>query len=431
VTRRALCLVLSVLFLAGACTGRSPTPVASGSRSPSTGASSTVPVTSPSPVVDPLCKPPPREAPGPKRGGALPPAIAKIADQVEQVRGLSFKRPLSPEPLSRVQLAKQVKNSYESQYPKEQAAAEGRALSTLGAIPAGTDLFKAVLDYGTSQILGFYNTQTKKLVFQSDKAFSPLARFTLSHELTHALQDQNFGLGRLDRLNHACQDDRAEAFLSLIEGDAVVSQIQWARTNLSSDEIRKIQEEAALFPPPPASVPQFVQEEFGFPYDAGQAFVQTLITRGGLDALDKALRNPPVSTEQVLHPDKYLKDRPQDARVPDISAELGNGWKAIDFSDVGEGFLRDMLQLELPTTESHQAAAGWDGGQYRAFGKGSQTAVLLMTVWDTDRDAREFAATMQRWVAKRSANVVRTGSSVRVLFGSDKATLGVLLKAAA
>jgi hypothetical protein len=382
-------------------------------------------------VVDPLCKPPPREAPGPRPKGALPPAIAKIADQVEQVRGLSFKRPLSPEPLSHQELARQVSNSYESQYPKEQAAAEGRALSTLGAIPAGTDLFKAVLDYGTSQILGFYNTQTRKLVFQSDKAFSPLARFTLSHELTHALQDQNFGLGRLDRLNRACQDDRAEAFLSLIEGDAVVSQIQWARTNLSGDEIRKIQEEAARFPPPPASVPQFVQEEFGFPYDAGQAFVLTLITQGGLDALDRALRNPPVSTEQVLHPDKYPKDRPQEVQVPDISAKLGKGWKAIDFSDVGEGFLRDMLQLELPTTESHQAAAGWDGGQYRAFGKGSHTAVLLMTVWDTARDAREFAVTMERWVAKRPAKVVRAGSSVSVLFGSDKATLRVLATAAA
>jgi hypothetical protein len=350
---------------------------------------------------------------------------------VEQVRGLSFKRAVSPEPLSHAQLARQVKSSYESQYPKEQAAAEGRALSTLGAIPAGTDLFKAVLDYGTSQILGFYNTQTKKLVFQSDKAFSPLARFTLSHELTHALQDQNFGLGRLDRLSRACRDDRAEAFLSLIEGDAVVSQIQWARTNLSSDEIRKIQEEAARFPPPPASVPQFVREEFAFPYDAGQMFVQTLMTQGGLDALDKALRNPPVSTEQVLHPDRYPKDRPQDVQVPDISAKLGKGWKAIDFSDVGEGFLGDMLQLELPTTESQQAAAGWDGGQYRAFGEGSHTAVLLMTVWDTVRDAREFAATMEHWVAKRPAKVLRAGSSVSVLFGSDKATLRVLAKAAA
>src|SRR5207247_6694810 len=123
-----------------------------------------------------------------------------------------------------------------------------RALITMGALPAGTDLYEAVLDFGTSQILGFYDTQTHELVFQSNKGFSPLARFTLAHELTHALQDQNFGLGRLDRLNRTCRDDRAEAFLSLIEGDAVESQVRWARANLSHGELRRTSREAAILP---------------------------------------------------------------------------------------------------------------------------------------------------------------------------------------
>lgn len=321
-------------------------------------------------------------------------------------------------------------DSYEEQYPKEQAGVEGRALITMGALPAGTDLYKAVLDFGTSQILGFYDTETHRLVFRSNKAFSPLARFTLSHELTHALQDQNFGLGRLDRLNRACRDDRAEAFLSLIEGDAVVSQIRWARANLSNGEIQQIQSEAARIPPPPASVPRFVQEVFGFPYEAGQAFVETILARGGLDALDDALRHPPVSTEQVLHPARYPKDTPRPVRAPDISASLGKGWKAIDFSDVGEGFLRDMFRLELPAPEARQAAAGWDGGQYRAFGKGSRTAVLLRTVWDTQRDAREFSTSMDRWIGHGRAKVVLEGASVTVLFASNAATLRLLETAA-
>ncbi|HEY3210704.1 MAG TPA: hypothetical protein VGL18_13110 [Actinomycetota bacterium] len=428
-TRRALSGFLTVLFLAGACTGAKPSPVASGSRSPSASASAGVsPSASPakSAGVDPLCKPPPPEKPSSKKGGGLPRAIAKIADQVQEVRGLSFKRPVSPEPVSRQQMARMLTDSYEENYPKDQAAAEGRALVTMGALPAGTDLYKAVLAFGTSQILGFYDTQTHRLVFQSNKAFSPLARFTLSHELTHALQDQNFGLGRLDRLNRTCRDDRAEAFLSLIEGDAVVSQIRWARANLSNDEIQQIQSEAARIPPPPASVPRFVQEVFGFPYDAGQVFVQDILARGGLDALDAALRHPPISTEQVLHPAKYPKDTPRDVHAPDISARLGKGWKAIDFSDVGEGFLREMFQLELPAPEARQAAAGWDGGQYRAFGKGARTAVLLTTVWDTGRDAREFSDTMQRWVRHRRAKAVRMGASVNVLFASDAATLRLL-----
>jgi len=327
-------------------------------------------------------------------------------------------------------MARMLTRAYQDQYPKAQAAAEERALITMGALPAGTDLYKAVLDFGTSQILGFYDTQTRRLVFQSNQAFSPLARFTLAHELTHALQDQNFGLGRLDRLNRTCRDDRAEAFLSLIEGDAVESQIRWARANLSNDEILEIQREAASIPPAPASVPRFVQAEFAFPYAAGQSFVETIIAGGGLSALDKVLRHPPVSTEQILHPAKYPKDAPRDVRAPDISAKLGKGWKATDFSDVGEGFLRDMFQLELPAPEARQAAAGWDGGQYRAFGKGSRTAVLLITAWDTELDAREFSGTIERWISKRLAKVVREGTSVTVLFASDKATLRLLDSAA-
>lgn len=430
-SRRAIAILLAALFLAAACTGRTPVPVASGSSSRSPSPQGTASTSSkPSTAVDPLCNPPPREAPGPKKGGSLPPAIAKIAGQVEKERGLSFKRPVVPEPVSRQQMAGLVRDSYQRQYPKDQAAAEGRALSTIGVLPAGTNLYKAVVDFGTSQILGFYDIQTNKLVFESDKAFSPFARFTLSHELTHALQDQNFGLGRLDQLNRICRDDRAEAFLSVIEGDAVISQIQWARANLSNDEIAQIQTEARRFPPPPASVPKFVQAEFGFPYDAGQTFVTAMMARGGLAALDNALRHPPVSTEQVLHPARYPKDLPRDVRAPDVSAKLGKGWKAIDFSDVGEGFLRDMFQLELPVPEAQQAAAGWDGGQYRAFGKGSRTAVLLLTVWDSERDAREFFDAMSKWVRDRQGKVVRTGTTVRVLFASDKATLRLLERAA-
>jgi hypothetical protein len=148
-----------------------------------------------------------------------------------------------------------------------------------------------------------------------------------------------------------------------------------------------------------------------------------------VEALDEALRHPPASTEQVLHPARYPSDVPQVVRAPDISARLGPGWKAIDSSDVGEGFLRDALDLELSGTEAQRAAAGWDGGQYRAFGKASQTGVLLVTVWDTQRDAREFSETMVRWLRDRPGSVVRTGASVKVLFASDKETLELLKNA--
>src|SRR5439155_20125553 len=121
----------------------------------------------------------------------------------------------------------------------------------IGVIPAGTDLRQAVIDYGTSQIIGFYDTETHRLVFQGGTSPTPYQRFTLAHELTHALQDQNFDLSRLDKLSAACQDERAEAMLSLTEVDAVETQIRWAGQDLASDEVNELQHEASRVPLPP------------------------------------------------------------------------------------------------------------------------------------------------------------------------------------
>src|SRR5439155_15444755 len=116
----------------------------------------------------------------------------------------------------------------------------------------------------------------------------------------------------------SCQDERAEALLSLTEGDAVETQIRWARQDLTSAEITQLQDEARAFPPPPASTPPFIQQMFLFPYGNGQAFVEALFARGGEGAVNAAFRNPPVSTEQILHPGKYPGDVPQAVDIPDL-----------------------------------------------------------------------------------------------------------------
>ena len=382
--------------------------------------------------TNPLCQAPPTLSPAPPASEAsLPAAIAKVAEQVQQVRGLRFKRRVVPEPVTRGQIERQLRASLETDFPPDLAAREDRAWTTIGVIPAGTDLRQAVIDYGTSQIIGFYDTRAHRLVFQGGTSPTPYQRFTLAHELTHALQDQNFDLSRLDKLSAACQDERAEALLSLTEGDAVETQIRWARQDLSSDEINQLQDEASSFPPPPASTPPFVQQMFLFPYGNGQAFVEALLNRDGERAVNNAFRNPPVSTEQILHPDKYPSDMPQTVKIPDLSDRLGQGWSLLDQEDVGEGWLLMLLELRLSTGDSEDAAAGWDGGLLRAWGKGSETAVLMQTMWDTDRDASEFATAMRDWIENQVAEVHESGTTVRVLFGSDRSAVDALRAAAA
>ena len=381
--------------------------------------------------ANPLCQAPPTLSPPPPAPKAtLPAAIAKVAQQVQEVRGLRFKRSVVPEPVTRGQIERQLRASLETDFPPDLAAREGRAWTTIGVVTAGTDLRQAVIDYGTSQIIGFYDTQAHRLVFQGGTSPTPYQRFTLAHELTHALQDQNFDLSRLDKLSAACQDERAEALLSLTEGDAVETQIRWAGQDLSSDEINQLQDEASSFAPPPASTPPFVQQMFLFPYGNGQAFVEALLNRGGERAVNNAFRNPPVSTEQILHPDKYPSDTPQTVEIPDLSDRLGQGWSLLDQEDVGEGWLLMLLELRLSTGDSEDAAAGWDGGLLRAWSQGPETAVVIQTVWDTNRDASEFAKAMRDWLENQAAEVLQSGATVRVLFGSDRTALDALRAAA-
>src|SRR5439155_7930134 len=134
--------------------------------------------------------------------------------------------------------------------------------------------------------------------------------------------------------------------------------------------------------PPPASIPPFVLQQEEFPYTDGAAFVRALLAKGGQTAVDAAFRSPLVSTEQILHPGRYPGDVPVPVRVPDLSSRLGKGWHLIDQLQPGEEWLRLMLALHLPKSQADAAASGWGGAEYRGWGKGTETTVLMDTVWD-------------------------------------------------
>ena len=361
----------------------------------------------------------------------LPPAIAKVADEVQQIRGLRFKHPVAAEAVSQTEIARLLNQGLDQGFPKDEAARTGQAWSTMGVIPVGTNLRKAVQDFNSSQVIGFYDDTARRLVTLGGASLNPYERFALAHELTHALQDQNFDLGRVDQLDKTCQDERVEAFLSLEEGDAVETSLEWATQSFTSSEVDQFnqeQKDASSSSPLPASVPPFVRNLLVWPYDPGRSFVQALQARGGEQAVDQAFQQPPTSTEQILHPEKFPADRPITVNVPDFGPRLGSGWKDLEFEDVGEGWFRLMLELRIPAASADTAAAGWGGGQYRAWSNGEgQAAVVMDTVWDTQKDASEFVQAMDNWLGDQPGKVLAAvGDKVRVLFASDQGTLSRL-----
>jgi hypothetical protein len=431
--RRALAIALALALSLAACERQMPSP---GSTAP---ASPEAPTTSPSPssvgsaarAMARLCEygPPPGSEPVPPEG-PTPPAVAEVMEAVEELRGLSFTEPVVADPSTPAELREGLRASFDYAFPRELLERRSLAWRTVGVIGPGVSIREELERFVAGQVIGYYDTLTGELRFIGTERPSPHARVILAHELTHALDDQHFGLERIDHLMTSCRDEAAAAAIALTEGSATFLMTRYALRYLTPQEQLQLAAEGGGTP---TSVDPFIERQQLWPYSEGQAFVTALSSRGGLEAIDDAFRALPVSTEQIIHPDRFPGDVPTPVDVPDLGPALGSGWRDLDVQEVGEAWLALALGLRLPSSTADEAAAGWDGGLYRAWTDGTRVAVVLATVWDSPEEARAFAEAMDSWVAAGdgTAEVLPVeGSSVRVLFASDPGTLDTLRAAA-
>lgn len=360
--------------------------------------------------------------------GPTPPYVRAVQRQVSEIRGLSFTRSVPVDAVTPAELVEGLEGSFDASYPRELLDRRSVAWATIGVIEAGTDIRAELEEFASGQVIGYYDTITEELVFIGTDDPSPAELVTLAHELTHAVDDQHFGLQAVERLGTRCRDDAFAAALAVAEGDATYVMLAYAQRNLTLEEQLSLGEAAG----DTGHVEPFIVRLQGWPYTAGLRFVQALVSRGGTEAIDRALVEPPVSSEQVLHPDAFPDDVPRPVDVPDLGRRLGSGWRDLDIQEVGESWLATMLGLRLDQDLADEAAAGWDGGIYRAWSSGSDVAVMMSTAWDSTEDASAFAAAVTDWIAAGDevGDVRSDDGRVDVLFGSDPQVL-VRLGAAA
>jgi hypothetical protein len=298
----------------------------------------------------------------------------------------------------------------------------------MGVIPPDADLRTALHEFYSGQVIGFYDPVSTELVFIGSQDPSPVERVTLAHELTHALDDQHFDLERLNVLEAECRDEELLAGVGVAEGSAQYFASQWAARYLSPDELAQVAFGGSGSGP--QGVPEFVTELQYWPYLEGLSFVSQEAGSGGIEAIDRAFEDLPVSTEQVTHPDRYPSDEPTPTGVPDLGPALGEGWTDIDVMTVGEEWLAAALDLHLDGPTAGDAAAGWDGGRYRTWSDGEEVAVALQTEWDSEDDAAAFADAMEQWLGEADlgsrSEVLASGSRVTVLWAPDDATLDAM-----
>ena len=259
--------------------------------------------------------------------------------------------------------------------------------------------------------------------------------------------DFDFG-ARGKALEDQHKTEEAAAFTALIEGDAELTSGLWQVQHLSDKERREAAAAGSGDVSAYAKAPPYLLASLFFPYEDGMAFVRSRYQAGGFAEVDKAYRNPPTSTEQILHPETYVAGQPSaPPPLPDLALATGCG--SVDTGTLGEFDMRQLLAEEISSTDAKGAAAGWNGDAYGVVRCG--TALGLADRWQTDDPAAAglLADALLRWAkgwsassrapdtdgrftgAAGSGRVMRSGGRVELVLADDLATADRLVRALA
>lgn len=323
------------------------------------------------------------------------PRLDKIEKGVTKVRELPLRKPIAFRSCAEDVIRAELAQSIAQDTPRAEVEADQKLLVALGLIPPKENLSETLSNVLTEQIIGAYDTETKDITIVAGKGFgSTLDELTMAHEITHGLQDQNFNLTKPPLDSEKYNGDNDLAITSLAEGDAMGTMLAYAEKYIDPQKLT----EAELAESDTSSeeldkAPAYVRQSLLFPYEEGMNFVEQLKNKKGLAGVDAALRDPPLSTEQIIHPDKYIthRDNPRTVDLPDISETLGPKWKLINSDTMGEFDVRAWFDQYGGLITGRDVASGWGGNTIQYYqGPGKKNVVVNMFAWDTSKDTGEF-----------------------------------------
>jgi hypothetical protein len=364
-------------------------------------------------------------------------AVIRYQQAFEQLlpgmRRLHFKHEVKRDVTAREDLRAFLTKEIDEETTPAQFHANEVGMKALGLIPRDMNLKETMVRILTEEIAAFYDTKTETMhlirepVVKAKKAPGLLERLfgkptgfdkdqnktVIAHELTHALADQNFDI---DALQAAAKgdDDRDLALSALVEGEATLTMFgaqmsDWDGTKISlvpSERFDRMLNLISAFMPMSSGrslreAPAILAESLIFPYFRGLVFCARLTNDGGWKAIDDAYHSPPLSTEQILHPEKYRAEPD-----PPMAVDLGKLEPPAAWTEAGRNVVGEMqLAVMLRNQGGKSAAAGWDGDTFAAFeGPADALGLVWLSTWDSEKDAHEFAHAYIRFQTKKLGN---------------------------
>jgi len=335
---------------------------------------------------------------------------AGLQEEVARVGGIPFRWDVPIAYMTHAELVRYLAELLDDQYPPASAESDERLLVAFDLLEPGTDLRALRARLLEENIAGFYDERPDRrclYAVSEDRTLTPMNQIVLAHELRHALQDQYGNLHSALSDDVGDFDDRRIAFMSLLEGDATLVMERFLQSRLGLSGL-----DGAMGDPGALSTldsglgvpglldipgaPPVLRDLLIMPYLVGRDLARSIVASGGAGAMIAAWERPPDSTEQVLHPGKFLVREAPRPVVPRPDPPVG---RLVAQGVLGELLLRTLLDQEgdAPPT------AGWGGDAWRLWDTGGPTVLVWKSVWDTAEDAAEFDVALRGRFARRLA----------------------------
>jgi hypothetical protein len=309
-------------------------------------------------------------------------AADEVLAEMSKLISLPILSPLKKSMRSREEIRAYLLQKMKEDKDADKRYADQKTMEKFGLIPKNYPLDQTLVTVLTEQIAGLYDPDSQEF-FIADWTSPADERPVMSHELTHALQDQHF---HIDKWTDAAKpnDDAELARDAVLEGSAMAAMVDYEFDGKGS--IRDLPEfDPALFmgdmdsSPELAKAPKVLQDELLFPYLAGIKFTQQLLKAGnGWPDFYKVFDKPPVSTQQIMHPDMYLQGiMPAKVELPATQGVVSSDWKKLDENGMGEFGVQEILKQSLAKDRSVTLAAGWSGDRYAIFENQKNKRTLL------------------------------------------------------
>jgi hypothetical protein len=365
-------------------------------------------------------------------GRKLLQSVDEITQFSSQDSGLPKLTPIRRRLIGRAEAENHFKSKTADEAQNERRVNDAAVvLKKFGMLPPQFELSSALGDFTLNALAGFYQFDDKTM-YLLNWVPPEMQKSVMAHELTHALQDQNFQLASYIGKPQPTQqqmsmehEDAAEISLArraVVEGQASLVECDYSLAgmdvNLADSASAREMTESYLqgsYDPPVTinNAPRLLREIMIFPYREGLKFELELLNRGGRQlAFQGAFKRPPLNTHQILQPEAYLNNE-KNARVTigDLKPVFGDAYEAYDSGNMGELDVQIMSEEFGRENDIYTVARKWDGGAYVAVKRSglpadakvttADLALVYLSRWKTQKAAERFGQIYLEAIAKR------------------------------